>query len=63
MKKELKETSELDKNHGSATENDDNEAIELVLFQVPESYVYLVIPSLSLSTYICMYVYVLCLCG
>ncbi|KAI8558498.1 hypothetical protein RHMOL_Rhmol04G0098900 [Rhododendron molle] len=51
MKKELKETSELDKNHGGATENEDNEAIELVLFQVPESYVYIIPPRKTAASY------------
>ncbi|THF96903.1 hypothetical protein TEA_024241 [Camellia sinensis var. sinensis] len=41
MEKEQTETSEPEKNHGGAAENEDNETIELVLFQVPECYVYL----------------------
>ncbi|GMP54768.1 hypothetical protein CsSME_00019824 [Camellia sinensis var. sinensis] len=51
MEKEQTETSEPEKNHGGAAENEDNETIELVLFQVPECYVYLIPPRKSAASY------------
>jgi hypothetical protein len=51
MKKEQKETSELEKNHGGVIENEYNEAIELLLFQVPECYVYLIPPRKTAASY------------
>ncbi|KAL7219378.1 hypothetical protein ACSBR2_012443 [Camellia fascicularis] len=51
MEKEQKETSEPEKNHGGAADNEDNETIELVLFQVPECYVYLIPPRKSAASY------------
>ncbi|KAF8413763.1 hypothetical protein HHK36_001756 [Tetracentron sinense] len=50
MEKEEKISSKLD-DHGMEEEEEETEAIELVLFQVPECYVYLISPRKSAASY------------
>ncbi|XP_059659760.1 uncharacterized protein LOC132306397 [Cornus florida] len=50
MEKEQKDSSEQE-NQGAVDENEDAEPVELVLFQVPECYVYLIPPRKSAASY------------
>ncbi|XAR72562.1 hypothetical protein NMG60_11019247 [Bertholletia excelsa] len=51
MESEKTEASKPDDKHGGADDNEGNEAIELVLFQVSECYVYLIPPRKSAASY------------